>query len=52
MQTKGQAADRYEQLIASIRVRDERRRRLSSLVRAIQNRTEFRNALRAVGAAA
>jgi hypothetical protein len=49
MQGKG---DRYEKLIESVRARDARRRRLSALVKAVQNRAQFRVALRSVGAAA
>ena len=52
MQITHQPADRYEQLLKHGSARDARRRKLSSLVKAIQIRAEFRNALRAVGAAA
>jgi hypothetical protein len=52
MQTKGQSADGYEQLMEHLRAREQRRRKLSQLVKAIQSRAAFRDALRTVGVAA
>jgi hypothetical protein len=52
MQTKGQSADGYEQLMEHVRAREQRRRKLSQLVKAIQARAALRDALRTVGVAA
>lgn len=52
MQTQAQSTDGYEQLMEHAREREKRRRKLSQLVKAIQTRAAFRNALRTVGVAA
>lgn len=43
---------RYEQLAVSTRARNERRKRFTQLLRAMQNRVQFENALRTLTPAA
>lgn len=52
MQPAPQTTARYEQLAASTRARNERRRRFTQILRAMQNRAQFENALRTLTPAA
>ncbi len=46
------ATPRYAQLAASTQARNQRRRRFTQLLRAMQNRAHFENALRTLTPAA
>jgi hypothetical protein len=52
MQSTPTNPQRYEQLAASTRARNERRRRFTQLLRAMQNRAQFENAIRTLSPAA